>query len=220
MIGTSLWDYVFIRSCILFLHSIAPLSILYSVALFLLPLTSYRLPWYMEAWVLAETAFYTLVYLPRKYRLQHAATHPTLLSRADRRQLFNACHDTIPDPEQYLSKWFKKAPRSEIKRDNVKEFFCWGFLNKGVYGAEDNEELEEYVDKMEILLGRGLDSGRGKADCLRLTLDKVDMLHRSLTWYLVRLFFCGTLVGYWHDCFCAQDVLPEELMVDTHSSNT
>ncbi len=194
MIGTSLWDYVFIRSCIFVLHSIAPLSIVYSIALFGLPLKSYRLPWYLEAWMLAETAFYTLVYLPRKYRLQHAATHPTLLSRADRRQLFKLCHDTVPDPEQYLSKWFKKAPSSEIKRDNVKEFFCWAFLDKGVSGPEDYEELDEYVHKMEILLGRQLDSGRGKAECLRLSLDKVAMLHRSLTWYLVRLPLCGLLL--------------------------
>lgn len=185
MIGTSLWDYVFIRSCIVVLHSIAPLSILYSIAIPFLRQTSYRLPWYLEAWIVAETAFYTLVYLPRKYTLQHAATHPTLLSRTDRRHLFELCHNTVPDPEQYLSKWFKKAPKSEIKRDNVKEFFCWAFLNKGDYGSEEEEELEEYVGKMETMLGRELESGRGKAECLRLTLDKVSMLHRSLIWYLV-----------------------------------
>ncbi|KAK2470050.1 hypothetical protein H9L39_18198 [Fusarium oxysporum f. sp. albedinis] len=32
--------------------------------------------------------------------------------------------------------------------------------------------------------GRKLEPGRGNAKCLRLTLDKVEMLHRSLTWYL------------------------------------
>lgn len=191
MIGTSLWDYVFIRSCIFFLHSIAPLSILYSIVILFIRPTSYRIPWYLEAWTLAETAFFTFVYLPRNYYLQHAATHPTTFSLNGRRELFKLCHDTVPDPEQYLSKWFKKAPRSEIKRDNVKDFFCWAFLNKGKYGPEDNEELEEYVNKMEVLLGRQLDSGRGNADCLRLTLDKVDMLHRSLAWYLVRESFRG-----------------------------
>ena len=193
MIGTSLWDYVFIRSCILFLHSIAPLSILSSIAVLFLRPTSYRFPWYLEAWVLAETAFFALIYLPKRYSLQHAATHPTLLSRDGRRKLFKLCHDTVPDPEQYLSKWFKNAPKSEIKRDNVKEFFCWAFLNKGEYGPEDNEELDEYVDRMEVLLGRQLESGRGNAECLRLTLDKVDMLHRSLTWYLVSLLLDSSI---------------------------
>ena len=31
-----------------------------------------------------------------------------------------------------LSKWFKYAPLSEIKRDNVKDFYCWAFLSKGL----------------------------------------------------------------------------------------
>ncbi len=187
MIGTSLWEYVFIRSCIFFLHSIAPLSLLYTVVVVFLRPTSYRFPLYLEAWILAETAFFTLVYLPTNYYLQHAATHPTPLSRDGRRKLFKMCHETVPDPEQYLSKWFKNARASEIKRDNVKEFFCWAFLNKAESEPKDDEELEEYVASMEKLLGRTLESGRGNAECLRLTLDKVDMLHRSLTWYMVRL---------------------------------
>ena len=49
----------------------------------------------------------------------------------------------------------------------------------------DDEEIEEYIGEMEKLLGRKLEAGRGNAKCLRLTLDKVDMLHRSLMWYLV-----------------------------------
>ena len=170
--------------------------------------------------MLAETAFYLLVYLPRKYQLQHAATHPTLLSRADRRQLFELCHNTVPDPEQYLSKWFKMAPRSEIKRDNVKEFFCWAFLNKGDYGPEDDEELEEYVDKMEYLLGRKLDSGRGKAECLKLTLDKVAMLHRSLTWYLVSQIALLLVSVGWYGLYSCEllvyDIRAGRLCWNTH----
>lgn len=185
MIGTSRWDYVFIRSCIFLLHSIAPLSILYCIVILVVRPASYRIHWYLEAWILAETAFYTFLYLPRKYYLQHAAEHPTTLPREARRELFQLCHETVPDPELYLTKWFKEAPISAIRRDNVKEFFCWAFLNKGEYGPEDDEELDEYVDKMEKLLGRQLESGRGNAECLRLTIDKVDMMHRSLTWYLV-----------------------------------
>ena len=53
------------------------------------------------------------------------------------------------------------------------------------YGLLDDEELEEYVDRFETLLGRKLALGRGSAVPLRLTLDKVNMLHRSLLWYLV-----------------------------------
>lgn len=77
------------------------------------------------------------------------------------------------------------APASEIKRDNVKDFFRWAFLNTGVPNTVHDEELEEFVREMEYLLKRKIEPGRGNAKCLRLTLEKVDMLHRSLTWYMV-----------------------------------
>lgn len=48
-----------------------------------------------------------------------------------------------------------------------------------------DEELEEYTRETEELLGRKFEDGRGNAKCLRLTLEQVDMLHRSLIWYLV-----------------------------------
>lgn len=95
------------------------------------------------------------------------------------------CNKNVPDPERYLKKWFQDAPVSEIKWENVKEFFRWAFLNTGDVDPAHDEELEEYVGEMENLLGRKLEAGRGDVKCLRLTLDKVEMLHRSLTWYLV-----------------------------------
>jgi len=42
------------------------------------------------------------------------------------------------------------------------------------------------VGATEKLLERDLPSGKGRARSLRLTLDRVDFLHRSLLWYLVR----------------------------------
>jgi hypothetical protein len=102
-----------------------------------------------------------------------------------RRTLFQRCHESIPDPEHYLPKWFMDAPASEIKWENVKEFLRWAFLNAGVPNAGDDEELDEYVGEMEKLLGRWIGPGRGNAKCLRLTLKKVGMSHRSLIWYLV-----------------------------------
>ena len=184
MIGDSTPEYVFIRLCIYFLHYIAPSSILYCTVLVLLKPNAYRMHWLLEFCTLAETLFYIIVYLPRRYALQSAAVHPATSSRETRRKLFQLCHENVQDPQQYLSKWFKHAPMSQIKRENVKEFFCWAFLNRELHGTEDDEELEEYVDRMEGLLGRSLEPGRGSATSLRLTVDSVDMLHRSLTWYL------------------------------------
>ena len=82
--------------------------------------------------------------------------------------------------------WFLGAATCEIRRDNVKEFFCWAFLNKAEYGEPDEEELDEYVNMLENILQRRIEPGRGTAAPLRLTLDKVEMLPRSLAWYSVR----------------------------------
>jgi hypothetical protein len=68
---------------------------------------------------------------------------------------------------------------SAIKRENVKEFFRWAFLNTGIVDPS-------YVDEVETRMGTRFQEGKTDAKCLRLTLDKVNALHSSLTWYMVR----------------------------------
>lgn len=131
MIGTSNLEYLFIRACIVFLHFIAPLSALYCVAILVSRPSKHRVPLVLEIWAVAETLFYLLVYLPRYYVLQRTAMHPASTSREKRRQLFQMCQHTVDNAELYLTKWFKNAPLSEIKRDNLKDFYSWAFLNKG-----------------------------------------------------------------------------------------
>ena len=41
------------------------------------------------------------------------------------------------------------------------------------------------MNAMEKLLGRDIPPGKGDAKSLRLIVDKVDCLHRSLLWYFV-----------------------------------
>jgi hypothetical protein len=70
MIGTPTAEYIFIRGCILFLHNIAPVSLLYCAVLFYpLPMTLsvYSLPVPIEAWFVAEATSYTVFFLPHKY---------------------------------------------------------------------------------------------------------------------------------------------------------
>ncbi|PTB61710.1 hypothetical protein BBK36DRAFT_1131147 [Trichoderma citrinoviride] len=191
MIGIYAWDYVCIRTCIFFLHLIAPLSVTYSLVSCLIH-SPFHIPHMLEVWLNLEAVFYLLVYLPRKNYLQRVVTYPTA-GRDDRRRLFWRCHSKIPDPDRYLTKWFRDAPVAEIKRENVKDFFRWAFPNSGEPGPAYDEELEQYIGEMEKLLGRKLELGRGNAQCLRLTLDKVEMLHRSLIWYLC-VFVVDTLV--------------------------
>ena len=192
MIGTSTYEYLFIRTCIIGLHHVAHLSISYCFVQILQyalrPILSYRIPLVLEFWAAAETIFYIVVHLCYRQYLQSEAKHPPTLSRQGRRELFALCYQNIPDPEAYWRKWFLGAPTETIKRENLKEFFLWGFFNRGGSpGEDDDEELEEYIAATEKLLGREIEEGRGSAVCLRLTLDPANMLPRSILWYSVSL---------------------------------
>ena len=120
MIGTSYWDYVFIKACILLLHYIAPVSAIYCITVLVLRPTGYRLPLMLEIWAITESVFFAFVYYPRNLSLQRAASHPETISRDERNKLFQRCCDTIENPERYLSLWHKGASPKDIKRDNVK----------------------------------------------------------------------------------------------------
>ncbi|KAH7304600.1 hypothetical protein B0I35DRAFT_445096 [Stachybotrys elegans] len=192
MIGLSAWDYIFIRICIFFLQILAPLSVVYSLASWLIHLPLH-IPHMLQVWLALEAIFYILVYLPRKNYLQSVVKHPAA-GFDDRQRLFWLCHSNIPDPDRYLTRWFRDAPIAEIKRENVKDFFRWAFLNSSEPDPSYDEELEGYIAEMEKLLGRKLEPGRGSAQCLRLTLDEVEMSHRGLIWYLC-VFVVNTLVS-------------------------
>lgn len=186
MIGTTNLEYLFIRACIVALHYITPICILYTllvICFYHTKAASFRLPLIIECGALAETLFYLLVYLPYSFYLQREAIHPPPPSRAERKELFKLCNENIGDPEKYLRKWFLGAPLQEIKRENLKEFLLWAFFNRGGPPGDDEKELEEYVQATEKTLGQDIQPGRGNAECLRLTLDKVHMMHRSLLWY-------------------------------------
>ena len=120
MIGTSTSEYLFIQACIYFLHYIAPLSAIYCIIVFALHPLGYRVPIWLEIWAVAEAIFLLLLYFPRKVILQRAASHPDTLPRVKRKELFQLCIDTVKDPEHYLKYWFRGAPRSDIRRENVK----------------------------------------------------------------------------------------------------
>jgi len=190
MVGTSTFEYIFLRASIVFLHNIAPTSLLYS-ALFLASFflnpspRAYRLPFPAEVWLFSEAAFYTIVFLPYESYLQRAAVHPEPLSQEDRASLFARCNKNVFDPEKYIRQWLLGAKATDIRRENVKEFIRWAFWNASDVLQGDEDEVEDYVRALEKLLGRSIPHGKGSAKTLRLTLDKVNCFHRSLFWYLV-----------------------------------
>ncbi|KAL9608539.1 MAG: hypothetical protein Q9167_006632 [Letrouitia subvulpina] len=183
MIGQSRSAYVFIRTFIFFLRSIAPFSIVYwSLRVTILP-EDRHLSFWLEFVAAAEALFYFLVFLPKRYFFQKPAVHPAVLAPLERRELFRKCLDTIPDTKEFV-RLGSREPSDEVRRDNVKEWLCWAFLNKATWNADEDEELDEYLEEIEHLLGEELPPGRGQVQSLRITLDKFHTLHRPLIWYI------------------------------------
>lgn len=186
MIDNTPAKYLFIRTCILALRAIAPISVIYCVTLFFFfPTTLFTKLLPLTTILITEAVFCIGVYFPRKIYLQHEAKHPPRLSRGAREELFCRCQENVVDPDWYLSKWFLDAPTTQIRKENVKDFLRWSFFNNGELEDGEEEELDYYLEETEKLLGRDLSPGRGDAKALRVTLDQVDMLHRPLLWYAV-----------------------------------
>ncbi|ORY03757.1 hypothetical protein BCR34DRAFT_492158 [Clohesyomyces aquaticus] len=187
MIGTSVPEYIFIRLSIWGVRAVTPLSVFYvSLSIADPPVSALRKA--LLAWAVVETSFFVLVYFPRKRSLQSPARHPQSLDRDARQELWSKCVANIPEPETYLQKWFLGAKSHDIGRENVKEWARWAVFEKGdadaKLGEAEEEELEGYVDGVEVMLDRKLPPGRGSAKSLRLTVDEVKMLHRPLLWYM------------------------------------
>jgi hypothetical protein len=194
MIGTSTFDYIWVKSWVVILHSIAPICVAYCILTLCLP-TSWRLPIFFECWALAETIFCLVFYLYQRHQLQRPALHPPPAPKEERQTLFRLCQESTQDVARYLSGWFFYAPLASVKRENVKEFFRWAFLNTDRDDPTYDDELEEYVKSIELGTGLSFEHGRADIKCLRLTLDKVDALHRSLVWYSVRFSFCSRIAS-------------------------
>ena len=62
-------------------------------------------------------------------------------------------------------------------------------LQQSPFRGEDEDEIEEYTLEIESMLRKDFRPGKGTVKPLKLTIDPVDMLHRSLLWYFVSTFF-------------------------------
>lgn len=136
-----------------------------------------------------ETAFYLTTYGYRKHYLQRPALHPPPLAKEERNKLFRLCFDSSQDLNASFSRWFLGAPLVAVKRENIKEWFRWAFLNTDLADPSQDDELEIYVKQLEMKLGMNFQPGRAEVKSIRLSLDKVGALHRSMTWYTVRNHF-------------------------------
>ncbi|KAL7620547.1 hypothetical protein AAE478_009542 [Parahypoxylon ruwenzoriense] len=193
MIGTSLPEYIFIRTCIFLVQYTTPLCIACLVVLAALHgwaaalSLSSPISAALITYIIVDLLYAVLVYIPYTRRLKEEARHPPPLVREERRALFRRCLANVPDARRYLQMWFLGADEAEIRRDNVRDFILWAFFDRspGSETEEDDAELDEYVAALEERTGRRLEPGRGRAEGLRLTLDEVETRYRSVVWYLV-----------------------------------
>ena len=184
MIGQSTTEYYFVRGSIVFFNHITPIGALLCIIALIWRPQSYAIPVPFKVWAVAEAAFLFLIFIPHRVRLQRAATHPDVLPKDKRKELFQLCISSIDEPESYFRGWFRGADLRDIQRENVKQLYCWAFLNKSSWDPADEPELEDYTDKVEALLGSKLEPGWGNAVPLRVTIDEVKTQYRPLLWYM------------------------------------
>ncbi|KAI0198564.1 hypothetical protein F4808DRAFT_256584 [Astrocystis sublimbata] len=190
MIGTSVPEYIAIRLAIFGLRYTSPLCLATLLALTALKGTAGISSWTGKAlagYCVVDALFAIFVYQPYNHRLEQAAEHPPLPPPAERRELFSRCLDNVPNVAVYLQTWFLKADVSDIRRENVWEFISWAFFDRhpGNETVEEHEELDEYVAMIERRVGYQFQPGKGRAESLRVTLDKIKMNYRSVLWYVI-----------------------------------
>jgi pimeloyl-ACP methyl ester carboxylesterase len=191
MIGTSLPEYVFIRTCIFLLQYTSPICLSYILALIASEGREKALSGVVSkvliGYSILDALYAIFIFYPYNRRLRDEAKHPPLQPRAERLALFNRCLDNVPDTARYLRTWFLGADESDIRKDNVREFISWAFFDRkpGNETTEEVEELDQYIVEIERRIGRQLKPGRGRAKSFRLTLDEVEVRYRSVVWYFI-----------------------------------
>lgn len=209
MIGTSKFEYLYIKFFIITLHLVAPLCLAYCLSLIIFygPIKLFTSP--ISLYALAESLFFA-AYFPYRNYLQRDAIDIPPTDPQKRKELFDRCRKNIPDPELYIRTWFLGAELADIKKDNVKEFILWAFFNRAGPPGDDDDELNRYIEQMESILGRSFEEGRGKAVSLRTTFDRVNVLHRSILWYfcvgfvdsLTHIIMCYHGFDFYREDYC------------------
>ena len=116
------------------------------------------------------------------------ATHPELLSRAEREALFAKCFASTRNAE-FATGWFFCSSPHKIRRGNVIEWILWALFSSPPDSPiqEWEEEIDGYIRTIEKLLGRKLEEGYNEEiRCMKVTMDPVLGVHRPLLWYMVR----------------------------------
>lgn len=178
-------QYLLVRLVILILQWLGPGCVAYTVWNARNVWPEWPVKSAFQIWCAIETTFYVFFLFYRQH-LQRAAIHPTPRSKDERRALFAKVRAEVHDPEKYFSGWFRCAKIEDIGREDVREFLNWAFWDGNAdmspNGADD-EEMDEYIGKVEKMMRNPFKPGRGTAKSLRLTLDPIEMEYRTVLWY-------------------------------------
>ncbi|KAI1852722.1 hypothetical protein JX266_002263 [Neoarthrinium moseri] len=155
------------------------------VALFVgnIPAISHPFSITVEVYGAIEILWYFIWFLPFKAYLQRPGLSMIPTTRAQRKALIERLLNHVPDVRLFIRKWFNDAHLDEVYRDDVKDWLLWALWGVISDTDIDPDELEEYVCEAESRSGLTLPRGRAGARPMRLSLDPVKMIHRSLLWY-------------------------------------
>ncbi|KAK6081212.1 hypothetical protein SCUP234_04865 [Seiridium cupressi] len=134
---------------------------------------------------LIEVLWYLLWFLPYKAHLQRPGLLMAPTTRAQRKALIEMSLDQVPDVRLFVRKWFNNAHLDEIYRDDVKDWLLWALWGTDSEAGIEADELEEYIVIAEEKGKLTLPKGRAGAKPIRLNLDPVQMLHKSLLFYTI-----------------------------------
>ena len=164
-------------------------------------------------WFLLEIAF--LIYFRYMSNKLQAPKPRAALSKQSRMKLFKNIISSEMDLQDCLSGWFldkktriqlRKDQFSEIRKDNLKEWYAWAFFSSCVeelrYGRPDESseellnELDGMVKETELALGHvSILAGYNKSiDCIKLSYDPVQSIHRPLILYTVASLSCFSIL--------------------------
>lgn len=196
MLGTSIFEYGFIRLSIVFFR--------YIPVWYALPLVYNLVTHGRDAWswpssriyallLVLEDLYFLFLWKPNQQRLKFKAKHPPSQKPEQREALLDQVLDNVPSLEGYLKGWFLGADMADVKRENLREFLLWAIFDKDqddlvAKNPALEVEVAEYITKIEKRLGRTLDNGRGPAKSLRLTIDDIHTTYRPLLWYIIVFF--------------------------------
>ena len=188
MIPNTQPHYIFIRACIWSLRTVVPASLLYCLC----GSFGYRfLPYYLESLAYLEALFWLCICLPRQHVLDRSSPRVLQRTRQQRRELVDRCWASIPDMGSFVSTWFKHQPLERLCREEVKDFLAWGFLYKTRATEVDDQELEEYLNKTEAIIGQRFLPGRGPFRPSQVSTDALHFQHKPLFFYIVSYHLPG-----------------------------